>query len=148
MNDGGCEQICHNVQGSFACSCDSGYTLADNGFDCKGSYNNWWFSIKMHNYVFLKTMTNALMVVMIAVTIVPIQLDHMCVPVHLGMSWIQMQEHVLVSSKDNVFCITYTVPLIQIQMSVVLIMEAVTVIMVTVIILLDHIHVLVTLVIN
>ena len=45
------------------------------------------------------------MVVMNAVTVVPTQLDHICVHVHLGMSWIQMQGHVLVSSGRRSLCV-------------------------------------------
>ena len=36
MNDGGCEQKCHNSEGSFSCSCNDGYAIAANGFDCTG----------------------------------------------------------------------------------------------------------------
>ncbi len=36
VNDGGCEQNCHNSEGSFSCSCNDGYTIAANGFDCTG----------------------------------------------------------------------------------------------------------------
>jgi len=34
--NGGCEQTCTNNDGSFDCSCDAGYTLNGNGFDCDG----------------------------------------------------------------------------------------------------------------
>ena len=31
-----CEQICHNSNSSYFCSCLSGYRLADNGKTCDG----------------------------------------------------------------------------------------------------------------
>ena len=34
--NGGCEQMCSNTIGSFACSCDVGYWLAENGLKCNG----------------------------------------------------------------------------------------------------------------
>ena len=36
--NGGCEQICTNAIGSFACSCGTGYLLNGNGFNCSGTY--------------------------------------------------------------------------------------------------------------
>ena len=36
--NGGCEQICTNAIGSFACSCGTGYLLDGNGFNCTGMY--------------------------------------------------------------------------------------------------------------
>ena len=35
--NGGCEQICTNAIGSFACSCIIGYQLDENGFNCTGT---------------------------------------------------------------------------------------------------------------
>ena len=35
--NGGCEQICTNAIGSFACSCTIGYQLDENGFNCTGT---------------------------------------------------------------------------------------------------------------
>jgi fibulin 1/2 len=31
-----CEQNCHNNNGSYTCSCNAGYKLADDGFHCIG----------------------------------------------------------------------------------------------------------------
>ena len=31
-----CQQMCSNTQGSFSCSCRSGYTLDSNGRTCSG----------------------------------------------------------------------------------------------------------------
>ncbi len=33
-NNGGCSQTCTNTQGSFTCSCSSGYQLSGNGLSC------------------------------------------------------------------------------------------------------------------
>ena len=35
-SNGGCEQTCTNVDGSFFCSCWSGYTLDNNSLNCTG----------------------------------------------------------------------------------------------------------------
>ena len=37
-NDGvdGCNQICHNAIGSYACSCDRSYSLSEDGNTCYG----------------------------------------------------------------------------------------------------------------
>ena len=34
--NGGCQQICNNTIGSFNCSCDIGYSLMPDGFNCSG----------------------------------------------------------------------------------------------------------------
>ncbi|XP_055611221.1 tolloid-like protein 1 [Uranotaenia lowii] len=35
VNNGGCQHECKNTVGSYACSCRNGYTLHENGHDCK-----------------------------------------------------------------------------------------------------------------
>ena len=35
-NNGGCAHNCTNTQGSFTCSCRSGFQLASDGRDCNG----------------------------------------------------------------------------------------------------------------
>ena len=37
VNNGGCQQICTNTDGSFMCSCNTGYVLAGNGLGCNGT---------------------------------------------------------------------------------------------------------------
>ena len=46
-NNGGCEHDCDNTDGSFFCSCESGYRLDNNSLNCSGTnvllrilYNN------------------------------------------------------------------------------------------------------------
>lgn len=34
--NGGCDQTCTNTEGSYHCTCDSGYVLNSNNFDCDG----------------------------------------------------------------------------------------------------------------
>ena len=35
-NNGGCDQMCNNIIGSFLCNCMTGYQLDRNGLDCNG----------------------------------------------------------------------------------------------------------------
>jgi len=35
VNNGGCQHECHNTIGSYSCSCHNGYSLHENGHDCK-----------------------------------------------------------------------------------------------------------------
>lgn len=35
MNNGGCQQECRNTIGSYMCACHNGFTLHENGHDCK-----------------------------------------------------------------------------------------------------------------
>ena len=37
IDNGGCDQICNNTDGSFYCSCYSGFTLNYDGFTCDGN---------------------------------------------------------------------------------------------------------------
>ena len=37
-NSDGCVQICTNTDGSYQCSCRSGYRLSRNGFQCNGKH--------------------------------------------------------------------------------------------------------------
>ena len=39
-SNGGCAQICNNTDGSFVCSCMTGYTLAANSLGCDGMTEN------------------------------------------------------------------------------------------------------------
>ena len=38
--NGGCETTCTNNNGSFVCSCDTGYVLAANSLDCNGKHDS------------------------------------------------------------------------------------------------------------
>ena len=38
--DHSCEHNCHNTDGSYTCSCNSGYSLTSNNKSCSGKHNN------------------------------------------------------------------------------------------------------------
>ena len=40
-----CTQNCENTDGSFTCSCNDGYTTADNGITCDGIIVTYIFEI-------------------------------------------------------------------------------------------------------
>ena len=35
-DNGGCEQMCHNILGSYECTCEMGYELNEDGRSCDG----------------------------------------------------------------------------------------------------------------
>ena len=39
-NNGGCNQTCDNNEGSYLCTCISGYSLDDDEHGCSGIVNN------------------------------------------------------------------------------------------------------------
>ena len=39
-NNGGCNQTCFNTEGSYNCTCISGYSLDDDGLGCSGIVND------------------------------------------------------------------------------------------------------------
>ena len=41
QNNGGCEHICNNTDGSFFCTCGDGYILNDDGRQCDGKTLGW-----------------------------------------------------------------------------------------------------------
>ena len=42
INNGGCEGVCSNSDGSYECGCESGYRLRENGRTCDGkSWPEW-----------------------------------------------------------------------------------------------------------
>lgn len=38
LNKGGCEQICHNTNGSYYCSCNYSYAINSDGHHCDGKF--------------------------------------------------------------------------------------------------------------
>ncbi len=38
INNGDCEHTCTNTDGTFSCSCITGYELDSNGFNCSGNH--------------------------------------------------------------------------------------------------------------
>lgn len=47
-NNGGCEQNCSNLIGSFECLCFEGYTLDSNGVNCSGQFP--WLCVQVPVY--------------------------------------------------------------------------------------------------
>ena len=47
INNGGCDEMCTNTNGSYVCSCNDGYILNDDGLTCDG--------IIMHILSFLRS---------------------------------------------------------------------------------------------
>lgn len=52
-----CGQLCRNTEGSFECSCMSGYELQEDGHSCEGNDSIIWFKM---NIFLLQTLTSAL----------------------------------------------------------------------------------------
>ena len=53
-NNGGCSHNCWNTEGSFHCSCPSGYTMSSDNKTCTSMWeilNNleWWFDLKFYD---------------------------------------------------------------------------------------------------
>ena len=44
----GCQQMCQNTDGSYICSCSSGFFLSPNGKECTGELNGRMKSIMLH----------------------------------------------------------------------------------------------------
>ena len=40
LGTSGCTQLCSNTVGNYACSCNTGYTLATDNQTCNGEYKN------------------------------------------------------------------------------------------------------------
>lgn len=40
-NRDGCAQICTDTEGSYTCSCNAGYNLANDTHQCDGEYSNY-----------------------------------------------------------------------------------------------------------
>ena len=68
--NGGCEQICTNAIGSFACSCRIGYLLDENGFNRTGKLFTFEQYIKILYFVFCSSMQMLMNVRMMFLTTV------------------------------------------------------------------------------
>ncbi len=47
INNGGCQHNCTNTEGNSSCSCNTGYSLDSNGFNCTGNLKCFMYS---HNF--------------------------------------------------------------------------------------------------
>ena len=61
INNGGCEQMCNNTNGSFFCSCEMGYQLDSSGLNCSSmvttqlclsAFNSATLYVYQANYMF------------------------------------------------------------------------------------------------
>ena len=108
-----CNQLCTNTQGSFQCSCRSGYTLNSDGRTCDGK---WHFNdrkvtkVRLHTCIYLhfSQMSMSAISTMVDVLIIALILeDHSNVAVEVGTDWIVTTQPVLVSfsftSKLNLY---------------------------------------------
>lgn len=50
--DGGCDHVCTNTNGSYHCSCNSGFQLKPNGLECEGEYQPLLHSFKISIIIF------------------------------------------------------------------------------------------------
>ena len=57
-NNGGCTQNCHNTEGSYYCSCDSGYTLDSDDHGCTGTLYSQNSHIILHVYMLVHFVSN------------------------------------------------------------------------------------------
>lgn len=53
IDNGGCQQICHNVEGSRACDCEDGYTRDDNLITCTGELELNGYTFECHTLIIL-----------------------------------------------------------------------------------------------
>ena len=95
INNGGCEEICDNTNGSYTCSCQTGYTVDASGHNCTGSI---FIDILIHEYTmhFLQILMNAVQIMETVIRFVLIFWELITVLVDLVISWQLMEHHVLV----------------------------------------------------
>lgn len=64
--NGACSHTCTNFDGSYTCSCNSGFKLENDGHNCTGI--QWFICLVMFQYCF-KTLTNVLWALVDAVAL-------------------------------------------------------------------------------
>lgn len=103
-----CEQLCMNTDGSFRCTCISGYRLSSDGRTCsqngrmiqnEESYTLFKFAINFK--IFLISMS-VLSTMVAVINCVPTQWDHSIVTAEVVIDFQVMEEHALVGSKHNI----------------------------------------------
>ena len=51
LDNGGCQHNCINTDGSYYCSCDTGYDLQQDKLSCQGIIVNWEFSLSKYFHI-------------------------------------------------------------------------------------------------
>ena len=83
-HNGGCEQNCQNIIGSYSCFCLTGYLVDSNGYNCTGLCNEWtliWKRLYSIHVQILMSVLHIMEVVfrvvltLMALTHVPVVLD-------------------------------------------------------------------------
>ena len=69
--NGGCDQNCTNNDGSFLCSCSTGYTLADDDLGCDGKKIDKLGSMHCENLSFGQMLMNVPLEMEVVITIAP-----------------------------------------------------------------------------
>jgi NAD-dependent dihydropyrimidine dehydrogenase PreA subunit len=98
-----CEQNCHNIAGSYNCSCNTGYTLNSDGHACDGTQRLTTPTVVAdYNECMQISMSVIQLPPMTANTPASILLDLTHVNAILDLGWILMEELVQVSLTDSV----------------------------------------------
>lgn len=96
LNNGGCNQKCHNTHGSYYCSCESGYNLVG-GNTCYGKTSA---CIMFIFYSLSQTSMSVFLIMETVIRIVLTNLVHIIVLVILGIHSAQTFGHVLVRTSQ------------------------------------------------
>ena len=95
INNGGCEEICDNTNGSYTCSCQTGYTVDDSHHNCTGLTGNPYFNSYLCQ-TFFQILMNVVQIMETVIRFVLILKELIIVLVVLVILWQLMEHHALV----------------------------------------------------